>query len=361
MVVGVDVISCTVKELYDANKNEELNINPLYQRDFVWKIEQKRALIETSINNMPHIQQMQMNCITKEKKYNCIDGKQRITTFTQFMDNEFGYNDGKDNIYYDNVPDDKDGRKMTSNERKIFESKTISIIVYSDLYYDEEVTKYQLHYFGVSATDDEKIISYIKSKSNTQLVKTIVSENNNVLAKHLTNKVRDGPILFILQLVKLMIDNKEELFLPIGKGLETYISGCSNKQMTECLKNINTRLKNIQKYVINPQVTNYNFMMLLYFLTKHDKKYDCNQKFMEKFSNEYYKKINKSKLKGHSIETLLESYEHAQSAIKSMGKKYKAKIIDSESESEPKSDEEIILIKTKTKSKSKTKTKSYTK
>ena len=73
--------------LCDINNNK-INLNPLYQRDTVWLKDNKSVLIDSiMLNILPS--PIVFNNDNKNQKYNCIDGKQRITTIISFAQNEF--------------------------------------------------------------------------------------------------------------------------------------------------------------------------------------------------------------------------------------------------------------------------------
>jgi len=77
----------TVFELMRKYRQDRLIIDPDFQRNLVWKLEQKSMFIESIILNfpLPHLYVNQ----TIEGKYIIVDGLQRTTTLHQFVNNEF--------------------------------------------------------------------------------------------------------------------------------------------------------------------------------------------------------------------------------------------------------------------------------
>jgi len=91
-----------------------VNLDPDYQRDLVWSIEDKRLLIASILNDVP-IGRFVFNKLPYSEKHNylyeIIDGKQRLTTICEFIEDRFTYNGMKyselhphDRIHIDNFP-----------------------------------------------------------------------------------------------------------------------------------------------------------------------------------------------------------------------------------------------------------------
>lgn len=86
--------------LYQINKNE-FNINPSYQREYLWNNIQKENLIKSILLEIP-IPHIIVNYLWDNIwKYNLIDWKQRITTLIKFINNEFNIN----GLYFKDMPD----------------------------------------------------------------------------------------------------------------------------------------------------------------------------------------------------------------------------------------------------------------
>ena len=70
------------------------------QRDFVWNIEQKRELIYSILigRHIPHCAVIN-SFQSKEDVYLIIDGKQRLSSIFDFIDNKYAINASQDNNY----------------------------------------------------------------------------------------------------------------------------------------------------------------------------------------------------------------------------------------------------------------------
>lgn len=81
----------TLSWFYDIYKRELLELNPPYQRRSVWNQEYKDFFIDTILQNYPApaiflYEEINANGIAK---YNVVDGKQRISTIIEFLENKF--------------------------------------------------------------------------------------------------------------------------------------------------------------------------------------------------------------------------------------------------------------------------------
>ncbi|TFB66182.1 DUF262 domain-containing protein [Cryobacterium sp. Hz9] len=86
------VSSHDVSWLLDLQKNEQLDLNPVYQRKSVWTPRDRRFFMDTVFRNYPSpaiFLHKTINDDTGKATYHVVDGKQRITTILNFVDNKF--------------------------------------------------------------------------------------------------------------------------------------------------------------------------------------------------------------------------------------------------------------------------------
>ena len=86
-------------------KNNNINLDPKYQRGQVWCNDGKIFLINSLLSgiSIPPIILNQKDINTE--KYDVIDGKQRLTTILDFINNKFPLNINNKQIYFDNIPE----------------------------------------------------------------------------------------------------------------------------------------------------------------------------------------------------------------------------------------------------------------
>lgn len=82
-----DTLDLPIRELYTQVINEELNLNPSFQRYYVFDDKKASCLIESLLMNVP----LPIIYLSEEKNgtHEVIDGQQRLTSFIRFLDNEF--------------------------------------------------------------------------------------------------------------------------------------------------------------------------------------------------------------------------------------------------------------------------------
>lgn len=82
----------TVSIFYEQHCIKKYNYDPPYQRDYnVWDVEQKAFLIDTMFKNFPIPPIFLEQKINKGKTvYDVIDGKQRLNTIVEFINDDFG-------------------------------------------------------------------------------------------------------------------------------------------------------------------------------------------------------------------------------------------------------------------------------
>ncbi len=116
-----------IKRKYDKDKT--IQLNPDFQREDVWGVKQKRELIESILMGIP----LPMIYLAENKQGNLvvIDGRQRLTTFFDFMNNKFYLRDLTilkkfDNVYFD---DQDKGNILSPKERAGIEDYQLQINV----------------------------------------------------------------------------------------------------------------------------------------------------------------------------------------------------------------------------------------
>jgi hypothetical protein len=78
--------------LLDLHKNGQLDLEPVYQRKSVWTPKDRRFFMDTVFRNYPApavFLHKTMDDATGKATYHVVDGKQRITTILNFVDNKF--------------------------------------------------------------------------------------------------------------------------------------------------------------------------------------------------------------------------------------------------------------------------------
>ncbi len=101
-----------ISKLIKVHTDELLNLNPPYQRRFIWSLQDQRILIESITKNYPI-----PNLFLLEKeggKFEVIDGQQRTRTIISFYNQDF---------------EDFEGRKYTKEDFSAFEDFEIAVVI----------------------------------------------------------------------------------------------------------------------------------------------------------------------------------------------------------------------------------------
>ena len=166
----IDLKKITVRELSEkyTDNNEDgvtgygskLDIRPIYQREFVYKEEQRKAVIDTVMQGFP-INVMYWSVREGGKKFEIIDGQQRTISICQYIAGDFSYNER----YFANLQDDEKNKILDyelmiymcsgkdSERLKWFETINIA---------GEELTPQEIRnavYSGTWVTDAKKYFS----------------------------------------------------------------------------------------------------------------------------------------------------------------------------------------------------------
>lgn len=129
-----------------------IDMNPEYQRDYVWEEDDKIALIDSIFNNVSigMIVLIQRGWTHPGEHFEVLDGKQRIQAIVDFYEDRLSY---KGRVF----------SQMTWRDRKHFEDHTIQFGIVSDLS-KKQIMEYfiRLNTFGKTMSQDH--LDFIKIK-----------------------------------------------------------------------------------------------------------------------------------------------------------------------------------------------------
>lgn len=155
------VLTSSLKRIYQWYKYNQVDLNPVYQRDLVWTQEQKEHylinLFESRASIEPTIVQYYEE-ETGNEIYEVLDGKQRLSTLFDFIDNKISVN----GLYFKDLHNDD--QKFLMN----FSVKYRRIMSEKDSGDLDIKTKLQLFYeinlYGTKMSDEdlERVESLLK-------------------------------------------------------------------------------------------------------------------------------------------------------------------------------------------------------
>ena len=127
--------------------------NPEYQRELVWTLNQKQDYVTNLFNGMAEIRPtILLYYEGKKDVYEVLDGKQRLTTLFQFIDNEFAIIvDGEDVYFNDLVDTDK---KFILNHN-VYWTRIMSFKVLEPIALEDKLTLFlEKNYLGTRMSDE---------------------------------------------------------------------------------------------------------------------------------------------------------------------------------------------------------------
>jgi hypothetical protein len=151
------IVMSPVSQLYEDIEAGDIDLEPDYQRDVVWTNTKQSAIIESLLRHyyIPPILFSACKAGVGGQKYTCIDGKQRLSSIRNFMNNEIPVKDasGKNFFYQAKV-----GKKGLPPEvAKRFKRESIPTVIYENLKDEQEREMFQRVQMGMVLSPAEKV------------------------------------------------------------------------------------------------------------------------------------------------------------------------------------------------------------
>lgn len=153
-----------LKSFYDKYKGTCKNIvaggevvwfdNPEYQRTLVWTLKQKQDYINNLFNGMAEIRPTILLYYEDKKDiYEVLDGKQRLTTLFQFIDNEFAIIVDGEEVYFNDLIDSD--KKFILNHN-VYWTRIMSFKVLEPIALEDKLTLFlEKNYLGTHMSDEQ--------------------------------------------------------------------------------------------------------------------------------------------------------------------------------------------------------------
>lgn len=153
-----------LKSFYDKYKGTCKNIvaggevvwfdNPEYQRTLVWTLKQKQDYINNLFNGMAEIRPTILLYYEDKKDiYEVLDGKQRLTTLFQFIDNEFAIIVDGEEVYFNDLIDTD--KKFILNHN-VYWTRIMSFKVLEPIALEDKLTLFlEKNYLGTRMSDEQ--------------------------------------------------------------------------------------------------------------------------------------------------------------------------------------------------------------
>ena len=127
---------------------------PEYQRALVWTLKQKQDYITNLFNGMAEIKPTILLYYADNKDiYEVLDGKQRLTTLFQFIDNEFAIIVDGEEVYFNDLIDTD--KKFILNPN-VYWTRIMSFKVLEPIALEDKLTLFlEKNYLGTRMSDEQ--------------------------------------------------------------------------------------------------------------------------------------------------------------------------------------------------------------
>ena len=212
--------------------NDQIDLTAKYQRNVVWKEEQMKAFINSIILNIiPN--NIILNLSRNDNKCICLDGKQRLTSLCKYTKNCFSVEYNGELVYYDRVNDihqkNKNYRYMTNSEKADFGRTSMSVVIYYDLTYTQQVDIFNRIQMGAKLTTGELIMSVFTTDKACETFRQFCDKNSELVSRYITsNKERNGHVVLIADMLYILESNSNNI--PSKKQRDEFLSKYNTQQ-----------------------------------------------------------------------------------------------------------------------------------
>jgi hypothetical protein len=218
----------TISQIREYYGQEKLNLNPPYQRRFIWSLSDQQTLIDSILRGyaIPNIFLFEK----KKNQFEMVDGQQRTRTIIGFIEKQFKTEDG------DYFSEKRHG--------KIFQQYKIPITIIEKIEADESIEEFYalVNKSGIHLNRPElKKAEYFNTKFLklvTELADTSSFQTLDLFTEASTKRMND--IDFVSELVTFLIEGNSDKKLKVDRAFENDITAARYKQLkSDFLKVIN--------------------------------------------------------------------------------------------------------------------------
>ncbi|PWZ02025.1 hypothetical protein BCV70DRAFT_198306 [Testicularia cyperi] len=229
--------SYSTKSIWDMIKDEIIDLEPEYQRGVVWPAEKQSAVIESIMRHyyVPPIllsmAKQDENDPTQEQRYVCIDGKQRISSICNFLENKIPVKEPRTGRRFWYKEDLGMGRTpaLTAAQRRKFENEQLTIVEFQDLNEETERDMFSRVQMGVTLSSAEKLAAHLGEWPDfiREMVKRFIDPTPSIvhddLGKQRIVVSRGKDYLFMAQIALLILNDKSPQYVPSAAVINTFL------------------------------------------------------------------------------------------------------------------------------------------
>ncbi|KAF8885193.1 hypothetical protein BD779DRAFT_695327 [Infundibulicybe gibba] len=313
-------VQYSVQSLYSQIKDGVIDLNPEYQRDFVWRDDKQIALIDSLFENyyIPPIVFCVFTTPSGEEKRTCIDGKQRLTSFIRFIDGAIPYKDSNTHHkYWYSKPKSKAFKLLQQNLKSRFDNKQIVCVEYDDITHEQEREIFQRVQMGVSLTPAERMKALNGAYATMIRDAQAKIDSEDGFSTHLNWENSRGRDFQTIAQILYTIDEKKE---PTLARLERYMAAHIHDDVpVELARSMQAIVSTLCRLVRDPSLAGpltqsrhgrlspIEFVMIAYLIHVHHKK-----RSVEELSDAIGKMRDDVRTKHQEIRSSRAVYTHLQ-------------------------------------------------
>jgi len=273
----------SIDTLITRMKNDKIDLKAPYQREIVWTDEDKSRFINSCYYGMtPTI--IIFSTDTETGKYICIDGKQRLTSIYQFVNNMIPLFLDNITLWWDKEPIDSpypNNDIFTIKERTKFERRKLFSMDYEDLEYNEQADLFNRIQYGKSLKEGEKKASLFTDRDICVMFKKFCESKKDILGQYAGNIDRKEHHVKINKLLVML--TKNELKISTNKSDDKYLKSIESKsKMEKILEDVGKKIDFCfsKRLITSNKVPKMNmniFYTAIYFLVTQFPDYEITE------------------------------------------------------------------------------------
>ncbi|WVF66333.1 hypothetical protein IAT40_001073 [Kwoniella sp. CBS 6097] len=218
------------RQLHDAIHFGLIELNPSYQRDVVWPEAKMINLIQSLMLNYyvpPIIFSLEADPATGEERRICIDGKQRLTSISYFIDGKIPFISPatKERFWFKRILQGKAGKQLPPQLVQQFEMLSIQVAEYPNMSDEMQRDVFQRVQLGVALTAAEKLQAIASPWATwiIELEKRYINEDGTLGHTLNWDTSRGKPFQSLLGFIMLAIDPTRQL-TPSAANMKHFVN-----------------------------------------------------------------------------------------------------------------------------------------
>jgi uncharacterized protein with ParB-like and HNH nuclease domain len=159
-----DLNQSSISSIINDLNTKSIDLDVEYQRDIVWGQDKQKLFIDSIVKGIapnPII----MN-VDSDGNKQCIDGKQRLTSLTNYYKNEFPILIDNQELYYNH----NEFASLNRRQKKGIDNFKLFIVEYDELSYENQLDIFARIQYGAPLKHSETLLTNISNPHMTKVV-----------------------------------------------------------------------------------------------------------------------------------------------------------------------------------------------